>query len=83
MQAEIQKLRKKYATRDENGNQALPKPQQLEPLVINSHSPDLTQKGVKPPLSTQANDLAQIRLQDVKRQYESIQLKNANQSFDS
>ena len=26
MQAEIQKLRKKYATRDENGNQALPKP---------------------------------------------------------
>lgn len=71
MQAEIQKLRKKYG-KDNSIKDVVAKPQQLQPLVINSHSPDLTNKGMKQLSSTQASDLNQIRIHDVKRQYESI-----------
>lgn len=46
MQAEIQKLRKKYG-KDNSIKDVVAKPQQLQPLVINSHSPDLTNKGMK------------------------------------
>jgi hypothetical protein len=38
---------------------------------------------MKPPSTTQASDLTQIHLHDVKRQYESIQINNANNSFDT
>lgn len=43
MQAEIQKLRKKYA-KEGDVNQ---KPHQLQPLIIETNSPDLNNKSIK------------------------------------
>lgn len=48
MQAEIQKLRKKYA-KDNDVNQ---KPHQLQPLIIETNSPDMNNKNMKQPTTT-------------------------------